>query len=80
MFNLTVASSGGSITMQICTGDGVVHTVQMPLGGSGEGDGNAPGLCCAKGCHNGNSRKRTPAVDAINTIKAHLEQQNNQQN
>ncbi|MBP6363238.1 MAG: hypothetical protein KA233_05245 [Novosphingobium sp.] len=61
MFNLTVASSGGSITMQICTGDGVVHTVQMPLGGSGEGDGNAPGLCCAKGCHNGNSRKRAPA-------------------
>lgn len=60
MFNLTVASSGGMIAMQICTGDGVVHTVQMPLGGGGNDDGSAPGLCCAKGCHNGNSRKRIP--------------------
>jgi hypothetical protein len=59
MLNLTVAMSGGSISVQICTGDGQVHTVQMPVGGSGEGSGK--GLCCAKGCHNGNSRKRMPA-------------------
>lgn len=61
MLNLTVVSSGGSITMQICTGDGTVHTVQVPLRGSGEGDGSGQGLCCAKGCHNSNSRKRGPA-------------------
>jgi hypothetical protein len=59
MFNLTVASAGGTIAVPICTGDGQVRSVQMPVGGSGE-DGKQ-GLCCAKGCHNGNSRKRSPA-------------------
>ncbi len=58
MFNLTVVTSGETIAMQICTGDGQVHTVQVPVGGSGSGKGDGQGLCCAKGCHAGNSRKR----------------------
>jgi hypothetical protein len=56
MLNLTVVTGGEMIAVQICTGDGSVHTVQVPVGGSGEPSGKA--LCCAKGCHNGNSRKR----------------------
>lgn len=56
MLNLTIASSGGMMTVQICTGDGRVHTVQVPLGDGS--DGSDQGLCCAKGCHSGNNRKR----------------------
>ena len=59
MLNLTIATAGGTISVQICTGDGAVHTVQVPVGGSKEQ--GSKGLCCAKGCHNGNSRKRLPA-------------------
>lgn len=59
MFNLTVVTGGNTISMQICTGDGQVHTVQVPVGGSGSGGQDGKGLCCAKGCHAGNSRKRT---------------------
>lgn len=56
MLNLTIAGSGGTMTVQICTGDGSVHTVEVPLDdGSG---GSEQGLCCAKGCHSGNNRKR----------------------
>lgn len=60
MLNLTIAAgSGGMMTVQICTGDGRVHTVEVPLGdGSGSSE---PALCCAKGCHSGNNRKRVPA-------------------
>lgn len=57
MLNLTVLTGGDVVAVQICTGDGQVHTMQLPLGGEGQGKQN--GLCCAKGCHNGNSRKRT---------------------
>ena len=56
MLNLTVASSGGMMTVQICTGDGRVHTVEVPLGQQDK-DGTK-GLCCAKGCHSGNNRTR----------------------
>ena len=58
MFNLTVVTGGNSIAVQICTGDGQVHTVQVPVGGSGNGGQDGKALCCAKGCHSGNSRKR----------------------
>ncbi len=62
MFNLTVVTGGGTIAMQVCTGDGQVHTVQVPVGGSGGSGGqDGKGLCCAKGCHAGNSRKRAIA-------------------
>lgn len=59
MLNLTVVTSGQTISVQICSGDGQVHTMQLPLGGTDPQD--KQGLCCAKGCHNGNSRKRAPA-------------------
>lgn len=57
MLNLTVVTGGNTIAVQICTGDGQVHTVQVPVGG-GSGDGGTQGLCCAKGCHTGGGRKR----------------------
>lgn len=57
MLNLTVVTGGETIAVQICTGDGQVHTVQVPVGG-GSGDGGSKGLCCAKGCHTGGGRKR----------------------
>ena len=56
MLNLTVVTGGDMIAVQICTGDGQVHTVQVPIGG-GSGEGTK-GLCCAKGCHTGGGRKR----------------------
>jgi len=40
MLNLTVVTGGETIAVQICTGDGQVHTVQVPVGG-GSGDGFA---------------------------------------
>lgn len=65
MLNLTGVSAGvsagASITAAICTGDGTGRTVQLPIGGPGGNDGDGQGLCCAKGCHNANSRKRGPA-------------------
>lgn len=57
MLNLTVVTGGETIAVQICTGDGQVHTVQVPVGG-GSGDGSSQALCCAKGCHTGGGRKR----------------------
>lgn len=57
MLNLTVVTGGEMMTVQICTGDGQVHTVQVPLGGQG-GESGSKGLCCAKGCHSGGQRKR----------------------
>lgn len=57
MLNLTVVTGGETISVQICTGDGQVHTVQVPVGGQ-PGDTGTKGLCCAKGCHTGGGRKR----------------------
>lgn len=48
---------GGSIAVPICTGDGLVHMVRVPVdqpGGQGQGQSG----CCVKGCHAGGSRKR----------------------
>lgn len=59
MLNLTVVSAGQTIAVRICTGDGLVHTVQMPIGDAGGSGGKV--LCCAKGCHSGSSRKRAAA-------------------
>lgn len=52
----TPASAGASILMPMCTGDGQVHMVRVPLGGKplpGSDSG-----CCIKGCHAGSSRKK----------------------
>jgi hypothetical protein len=56
MLNLTAVPGGGSISLQICGGDGKARSVQVPLGEGGDDD--KQGLCCAKGCHSGNQRKR----------------------
>ncbi len=60
------ASPGGAGTLSIpvCTGDGVARTVTVPLP-SGELPGREQPGCCAKGCHTG-SRKRSPSrqIDA----------------
>ena len=54
---LNIASpAGASIAMSICTGDGAVHVIQVPLA-PGQGPGNDT-PCCVKGCHAGSSRKR----------------------
>ncbi len=58
MLNLTIITAGDTIAVQICTGDGQVHTVEVPVGEGGSGEQR--GLCCAKGCHSGGSRKRGP--------------------
>jgi len=47
-----------ALLASLCTGDGVVRTLQLPLGSTGIPGGDQPG-CCAKGCHSGQSRKRS---------------------
>jgi len=54
------ASSGQghqSLLVQLCTGDGQIRTMQLPVGKGGL-PGKDPANCCAKGCHSGASRKR----------------------
>lgn len=55
-FNVTAASAM-TIAMPICTGDGQVRTVEVPVDGS-QGPLGPQGPCCAKGCHGGSSRKK----------------------
>lgn len=47
-----------SLTMPLCSGDGVVRTVTVPVGPS-QLPGHEPPGCCVKGCHSGSSRKRS---------------------
>lgn len=58
MLNLTVVTGGRTMAVQICTGDGQVHTVQVPLEG---GNSGGTAVCCAKGCHSSGQRKRLAA-------------------
>lgn len=53
----TTAASAAYLTMSYCTGDGRVHSVQVPMSGQ-QGPADGSGQCCAKGCHAGSSRKR----------------------
>jgi hypothetical protein len=41
----------------VCTGDGQVHMMTVPVGGD-SAPGQGTGTCCVKGCHSGSSRKR----------------------
>lgn len=50
-------AGAATIGMALCTGDGQVHTVRVPVGPE-QPPGNEQGPCCAKGCHAGSSRKR----------------------
>ncbi len=56
--NLSVPAAGASLVVPFCTGDGQVHSVQVPLGGPQVPGKDNSGTCCAKGCHSGSSRKR----------------------
>ena len=51
-------ATAGSITMILCTGDGLsrILTIPMSQGKPAPADENSP--CHAKGCHAGGSRKR----------------------
>ncbi|MDP3908423.1 hypothetical protein [Novosphingobium sp.] len=57
-FNLAGPAAGGTMMMPLCTGDGVVRMVEVPLGGS-QLPGPDQSSCCVKGCHSGCSRKRS---------------------
>ena len=50
--------AGASLLVPLCTGDGLVHMVQVPVQGQQQLPGGDNGQCCAKGCHSGSSRKR----------------------
>lgn len=50
-------AGGGGLAVLLCTGDGSVRAVTIPIGPEGPAPaGDTP--CCAKGCHTGSSRKR----------------------
>lgn len=46
-------ASARGMTMLICSGDGVVRSIELPLPGKSD-----PAPCCAKACHSGGSRKK----------------------
>lgn len=56
--NISAPAAGASLLVPVCTGDGLVHMVQVPVEGQ-QAPGNSTGACCAKGCHSGSSRKRS---------------------
>lgn len=50
-------AGGRSLLVPICTGDGQVRMVTMPLD-EPRLPGSDAAACCAKGCHGSSSRKR----------------------
>lgn len=56
--NFSAPAAGATLLVPFCTGDGLVHMVQMPMNGEQAPGRDSPGTCCAKGCHSGSSRKR----------------------
>ncbi len=56
--NISAPAAGASLLVPVCTGDGLVHMVQVPVDGQ-QAPGSSNGACCAKGCHAGSSRKRS---------------------
>lgn len=56
--NISAPAAGASLLVPVCTGDGLVHMVPVPVDGP-QGPGSSNGACCAKGCHSGSSRKRS---------------------
>ena len=55
--SVAAPAAGASILVPVCTGDGQVHMMTVPVGGE-QAPGQGSGACCAKGCHSGSSRKR----------------------
>lgn len=48
------AASTKTLSVAICTGEGQVRTVELPL----QDPGAVPAPCCTKGCHASSSRKK----------------------
>lgn len=60
--NLAGPASGATMMMPLCTGDGVVRMVEVPLDGQ-QAPGQDQSSCCVKGCHASGSRKRDGKPD-----------------
>jgi len=56
--NLSVPAPGSTLLVPFCTGDGLIHMVQVPVDGQQVPGKDSSATCCAKGCHSGSSRKR----------------------
>lgn len=61
-FNLAGPASGATMMMPLCTGDGLVRMVEVPLDGQ-QAPGQDQSNCCVKGCHSNCSRKRSGKPD-----------------
>lgn len=66
-FNLAGPASGATMMMPLCTGDGLVRMVEVPLDGP-QAPGQDQSNCCVKGCHTSCSRKRGGKPDAAPEI------------
>ena len=51
------AGTPGTMTVPLCTGDGITRTISLPLGRH-DAPGQGGPACCAKWCHAGGQRKR----------------------
>jgi hypothetical protein len=51
---LNAAPAGAAMTLPVCSGDGVVRIVELPL----DDPATPPEPGCVKGCHGGSSRKK----------------------
>ncbi|MCK9543418.1 MAG: hypothetical protein M0R03_15465 [Novosphingobium sp.] len=54
--NLGATAQARTLVMPVCTGDGTVHMMRIPLDPADPASGQTG--CCVKGCHAGSSRKR----------------------
>jgi len=62
-FNVSPASAHG-LAVPLCTGDGAVRTITVPVPARELPGGDQPG-CCAKGCHTGGRKKaQSRQIDA----------------
>jgi hypothetical protein len=52
------AAAAAGLAVPLCTGDGVARVINLPLGTQDVPGKQVPG-CCVKGCHSGESRKRS---------------------
>lgn len=57
MLSMPASAAARVLHLPICGGDGVVRTVEVPVGGDAPAKDEQ---CCPKGCHAGCSRKRAP--------------------
>ena len=54
---LNIAPAAHGMTVALCTGDGAVRTITLPLPGDGTLPGKEQPGCCAKACHTGSRKK-----------------------